>query len=480
MSWFYYQGPATEDRLVATSPFKPPLIIAAIPGMIEEGELIRDYIGLKSTEPELMHRQAYQELLQFSRARSRQQNFSAIPPERFAGLLPRWQGVGKELDLIDVLALLEGLALPAALWESALLPLRVRSFGEKLLDDLLKEREILWQGDARKWIRFFFADDADLLGLLQEKSRENSEEGLLPRTGAYSFRELSVHTGLPARKLNRKIWDEVFAGRIAADEWRPLRQALAARFKTAGEPRDNENELSASGRRRIRRKSRGRTNAVGGNWFTLPRIAPAEDPLEELENSKERVRLLFRRYPIIFRELLHREESPFRWSDIFSALRLMEFSGEVVSGSFIRGIGGLQFARPEELSRIGAMVTEPSRPFLLHINDPASLAGIPLDEFREQYPPRRGNLWLLFRRDLPVLRYAPSTGALHSSSGSITADLPLLIKLSRTLSVFNSTIRIATINGDPVDERPEAPLLGEMGFLPGLKAWSLWTGPRAP
>ena len=217
----------------------------------------------------------------------------------------------------------------------------------------------------------------------------------------------------------------------------------------------------------------------GGTGSPSPGLPRLADPLEELENRKERVRLLFRRYPVIFREILHREESPFRWAELFSALRLMEFSGEVVSGSFIRGIDGLQFARPEELSQIGEMVKDPSRPFLLHVNDPASLAGIPLEEFREWYPPRRGNLWLLFRRGVPVLRYAPATGTLHSATGSVAADLPLLIELSRTHSVLNNTIRIATIDGDPVDERPEARLLRDMGFLPGLKAWTFRTGPRA-
>ena len=81
-----------------------------------------------------------------------------------------------------------------------------------------------------------------------------------------------------------------------------------------------------------------------------------DDPLDQLEANKERVRLLLDRYGWINRDLVNRERLPvsshsnaqghWRWRDAFMALRVMELAGEVSLGHFVADAETLQFATP--------------------------------------------------------------------------------------------------------------------------------------
>ncbi len=72
-----------------------------------------------------------------------------------------------------------------------------------------------------------------------------------------------------------------------------------------------------------------------------------EGLLARAEREKERVRLLLDRYGVLFRELLQNELPAFSWGNIFRALRLMELSGEVLTGYFFEGVPGPQFISHE-------------------------------------------------------------------------------------------------------------------------------------
>ena len=79
-----------------------------------------------------------------------------------------------------------------------------------------------------------------------------------------------------------------------------------------------------------------------GNWRLIRKVI--DDPLDQLEANKERVRLLLDRYGWINRDLVNRERLPvsshgnaqghWRWRDAFMALRVMELAGEVSLGHF--------------------------------------------------------------------------------------------------------------------------------------------------
>jgi ATP-dependent Lhr-like helicase len=139
-----------------------------------------------------------------------------------------------------------------------------------------------------------------------------------------------------------------------------------------------------------------------GNWFILDYGNPPEDPIDEHECIKDRVRLLLKRYGILFRELLANELPPFRWSSIFRTLRIMEFSGEVLTGHFFEGIQGLQFVSQESL-----MVLQQGLPldsvYWMNAADPASLCGIKLEGLKERFTSRIPSNAMVFHGTRAVL-----------------------------------------------------------------------------
>ncbi|HEY3415629.1 MAG TPA: ATP-dependent helicase, partial [Armatimonadota bacterium] len=132
------------------------------------------------------------------------------------------------------------------------------------------------------------------------------------------------------------------------------------------------------------------------NWYRLPEVTAPEDLLDERERAKDRARLLLDRYGLLFRELLHGELPPNQWPGIFRALRIMELSGEVLTGHFFDGIPGLQFiAHPAFRQLQRALPTKAV--WWVNACDPASPCGLSLDGLRGQFPKRLPGNALVFR-----------------------------------------------------------------------------------
>ena len=133
-----------------------------------------------------------------------------------------------------------------------------------------------------------------------------------------------------------------------------------------------------------------------GNWFRLSRPELSDNPIETEECNKDRVRLLLDRYGVLFRELLERESPPFRWSNLFRTLRLMELSGELLAGCFFEGIPGPQF-----ISRPAFHVLQRKLPdasiYWVNAIDPVSICGIRLDAVKGRLPRRVESNHLVYR-----------------------------------------------------------------------------------
>lgn len=106
--------------------------------------------------------------------------------------------------------------------------------------------------------------------------------------------------------------------------------------------------------------------------------------IERDEADRDRVRVLLDRWGVLFRSLLEREAPPLRWGRVFKTLRIMELSGEVVSGQFFEGVDGLQFAAPSALKRLLHPVDD-DQVLWMSAADPASPCGLGLDG----YPPAK-------------------------------------------------------------------------------------------
>ncbi|MFP6808713.1 MAG: hypothetical protein VB957_16285 [Pseudomonadales bacterium] len=132
-----------------------------------------------------------------------------------------------------------------------------------------------------------------------------------------------------------------------------------------------------------------------GNWFGLNHKDNSDAGfIEKEELNKDRARILLDRYGIVFRELTLKELPSLHWSKIFRSLRLMELSGEVLSGYFFKDIPGPQFISVSAFRHLQMMQAKPVKPanniFWLNAANPISPCGMGL-ELPEMKLPRRAS-----------------------------------------------------------------------------------------
>ncbi|MGQ7789816.1 Lhr family ATP-dependent helicase [Shigella flexneri] len=61
-----------------------------------------------------------------------------------------YEGVDGVMRVIEQLA---GVGLPASLWESQILPARVRDYSPEMLDELLATGAVIWSGQKKSWVK---------------------------------------------------------------------------------------------------------------------------------------------------------------------------------------------------------------------------------------------------------------------------------------------------------------------------------------
>ena len=194
-----------------------------------------------------------------------------------------------------------------------------------------------------------------------------------------------------------------------------------------------------------------------GNWFLTPSVQPAEDLLESEDQLKDRVRVLLDRYGILFRELLERESAPFRWGKIFRALRLMELSGEVLSGYFFQDVPGPQFITSRAFQVLQGKLPE-NKVYWLNALDPASLCGVQIEAVKLGLPRRIASNHLVYHGTQLVV-ISQQNG--RNLTITVPPDDPRLTEylgflrhlLSRQFQPLRR-VTINTINGEPATESP--------------------------
>jgi len=100
-----------------------------------------------------------------------------------------------------------------------------------------------------------------------------------------------------------------------------------------------------------------------------------------------------------------------RWPSVFRALRLMELSGEVVSGRFFEGIPGPQFITPEALRCFHEDRSD--QVFFINACDPVSLSGMGLRAHGDNLPNRVPSNHLVYHGENLVLTVARRGKALQ-------------------------------------------------------------------
>jgi ATP-dependent Lhr-like helicase len=404
--WLGFHGPITRSHARSALGLDADRMDAAIDDLADADRLITGSLIKGSEEDYVCDAENFEVLLRFSRAEARPV-FEPLDIQKLQLFLARQQGVLEREGLTETLyRRVEQLLCypaPASAWETEIFPARVKPYAPALLDSLMQETVLSWVGQEKGEICFCFKNDMDLM--FEEERGEKSDvepdlDGLFPDQRAkYAFSTLLQVTGARPSDLADTLWNGVWKGQITNDAFAALRRGIETGFKVP------EATLERPGRRGHTRRRFSRWKAslpFPGNWQRIIRPSQGDDLLEKEERNKDRARLLLDRYGILFRELLQNESFAFRWTSIFRSLRLMELSGEVLTGYFFRGIPGPQFISHEAFH---ALQKQPREDVVYWISatDPASLSGIPLLALKGKLPRRVAGTHLVYRGSSLVL-----------------------------------------------------------------------------
>jgi ATP-dependent Lhr-like helicase len=200
-------------------------------------------------------------------------------------------------------------------------------------------------------------------------------------------------------------------------------------------------------------------------------------PVANAELEKDRARMVLARHGVVFRELLEHELPPLRWTKVFRALRLLELSGEIISGHFFQGVPGIQFATHEAIRRLAEPLPG-ERIYFINACDPASVCGLGFGGFPAEIPRRIASNWMVFRGSqlLLVLQKGGRELTVLSEPGDAVLGPALAIYrffLGRESSPISS-VTVETVNGVNANASPFAEPLRATGFTNDYRGMTLW------
>ena len=405
-------GPVTGQELAASIGQPGPAVAAALAALETEGFVMqgsftggRDAAGVEWCERRLLAR-----INRYTLDRLRRE-IEPVSKADFQRFLMRWQHVeparrlaGAE-GLAQVLAVLDGMEAPAAAWESAVLPARVRGYDPAWLDALCLSGRLVW---AR------FPDDtaggpvkATRIALLSRERRPvwqrlaagappepataaaRAVQAVLQADGASFFDDIVAGARLLRTQVETALGELVAAGLVTCDGFAGLRALIgppAANGRSGGGHTGRVRRRSGGGYRMSAAYRRQQSSLeTAGRWSLARPAAPPADGAEtdgsaELDQAacETVARALLKRYGVVFRRLTEREPRVPPWRELVRTLRRLETRGEIRGGHFVSGVGGEQFALPEAVGALReARRTEATDDVIvLSAVDPANALGV--------------------------------------------------------------------------------------------------------
>ena len=476
--WLRFYGPVTDGFITERLALGKDHLADLLAAMVSEGTLICGQLIQGVNARQFCCADNYDHLLRMARQRHR----AVIEPrdiDDLAWVLACFQGIAKpdkkSDPLMAYLQCLMGILLPAALWETDILPARIDAYDPGQLDYLMQASPLMWIGGPGKQITFCMEDDLDLItdtgpteNNLEKKAPQDSDDvGALfgDAFGRYPLSALLGDPPQPVQTVLDRLWAAVWTGQVTNDTMIALRQKAGKRNNPAGQPLT----VNAMGRGAVRRFRRSRrelhaalTTGTMGNWRLINPPASPDGLVESEELVKDRVRLLLDRYGILFRQLLDREAPLFQWPAVSRALRLMELAGEISAGYFFKGISGMQFVSKAMLALLHDGIPDESV-FWINAMDPASLCGLKIEAIKGSLPRRVASTHLVYLgRQLAMVS--------QRNGKTIAINLPVEHpRLSDCFGLFDHLlgrpihprrfISIETINGEPAGHSPFINLL---------------------
>jgi ATP-dependent Lhr-like helicase len=305
----------------------------------------------------------------------------------------------------EVLTQLQGCEISAVAWERDVLPLRVKSYDKRWLDQISHSGEVSWgrrfpaqpdpegkrhSGQVRHSpIGLYLREQIDAWLALAPplpsdevhlSSAARQVLALLRQRGAVFFQNLVRETNRLPIEIETALGELVAFGFVTGDGFGGLRALL----------------IPPSMRAKVNRKRRA-MQARRGVAFLPPGSSPALSPMQnagrwslfrgepDLFGKTEEPRVietvalaLLRRWGVVFHRVVLRETGLPPWRDLLRVFRRMEARGELRGGRFVEGFSGEQYALPEAVEHLRNIRRTPADNKLITISgaDPLNLAGI--------------------------------------------------------------------------------------------------------
>jgi ATP-dependent Lhr-like helicase len=459
---------------------------AALRELERDGALVRGELRPGGSEREWCESDVLRRLRRASLAVLRKE-VEPAEQRQLALFLPAWQGVdrhppsGAGIDrLREALVTLQGLALPAEVWERDVLPRRVGAYSPVWVDQLCASGELVWIGAGALGrnsgrVALYYREDVRVLGpppYRGEAPSGDQHEAVRARlaAGACFFTDLLVDVDLAPEEIQEALWDLAWAGVATNDAFAPLRAPRLTLARAQREHVRPRRGRFAAGRRR------GATAQVQGRWsLTEPLLSGSENPVARRRALSE---LLLERYGVLTREQVLAEGIPGGFSSIYSELSQLETLGIARRGYFLEGLGGAQFALPGAVERLRARAAdEAQRSMVLAAVDPAQPYGaaLPWPKLETRRPTRVAGAYVTIVGGDPIL-YLERGGRglqtlVESDDGRLEPALAALVEQVRAGSIRR--LALEKVDGQPAMASALRPALIALGFQEGPRRLTL-------
>ena len=515
--WARRHGPFLTDAPAARWGLPIGAVEPALERLLAAGTLLRGEFRPGGVERDWIDPEVLRLLRRRSLARLRRE-IEPADAAAFARFMPAWQGVGSAAGgadrLAEVIAQLEGLALPASVLERDVLPARVRGYTPRLLDELGAAGEVCWVGqgslgrdDGR--VALYRPDRLALLLSVRSADATPSEAPAtapdepsgwlvgvlrehLARRGASFYRDLLAAAVVAAREVERgtpgqrevldALWSLVWTGHITNDTFAPLR---ALRWKRPG--RDVARPRPGAAGRLGPPEAAGRWSLVGDAVATSTALGGRTPSPTERRHALA-LRLL-ERQGIVTRDGLAAEGVEGGFGAVYPVLRELEERGRVRRGYFVEGLGGAQFALPGAVDRLRAERPDPGegRPaaaLVLAATDPANPYGAALPwprhgDLDHRPLPRSAGAYVILHEGRPILYLERGGRSLLTLPAAIDAAAlaAAVDALARMVTDGRlRTMEVQRVDGVTVADSPLRDALAASGFRASYRGWVL----RAP
>jgi ATP-dependent Lhr-like helicase len=432
---------------------------AMLDGLVASGRLLAGGFDPRHTGREYCDPDVLRRIRRATLERLRGQ-VAPVDGPALARFLPGWHGIGEPRGGLDrlrqVVAQLEGLALPWSELERAILPARVTSFEPRLLDELGALGELVWIGRGA-----LGADDgrialyrrAQVPLLAEPPAAEPPTHALealllshLETRGASFFAPLrALAPSASELEIEHALLGLMWAGRITNDTFQPLR--------LLGRPRPRRGALP-----------------VGGRWSAVSQLHRA-GTVDATARLHTQALTLLERWGVVSRETALVEELPGGWTEVARVLGALEEAGRVRRGWFVEGLSGAQFAHARAVDRLrAASASTPEGAVLtLAAQDPANPWGAllpwPGPEDRAARLRRVPGARVVLVGGVPVvylegrsLRLLPAAFE-HGRLARAIEGLRALARARR-----HGQLRVSQIDGEPALRSPHLARLEPLGF----------------